>query len=238
LRSHGAALRACFRRFETGFTRCACRLISGGRTLIHVTTLILIRHGSHALLGKALAGRAPGLRLNVAGQHEAHALARSLAGLPISAIYSSPRERSRDTAAPLERLLNTKARLCAALDEIDFGEWTGRSLDALRTDPAWVVWVEKRGLAQPPGGEAFANVQRRVVSGIEELCRLHPNATVALFSHGDVIKAALAHVMRMSLNDLECLDIAPASLSVIVKHGAWAQVRLVNGSALGSSIRL
>lgn len=195
---------------------------------MNVTTVLLVRHGSNDLLGKGLAGRAPGLRLNATGRQEAQAVARAVAELPISAMYTSPRERARDTAAPLEERLNAKALECAALDEVDFGVWTGRSFESLRDDPAWKVWVERRSVAQAPGGETFVDVQRRIVSGIESLCKRHGEATIALFSHGDVIKAALAHVLQISLDHLERFEIAPASISVIAFGQSWTQVKAIN----------
>src|SRR5438552_13101754 len=44
-----------------------------------MTTFLLIRHASHDLLGRALAGRQPGVRLNERGQREAELLAQRLA---------------------------------------------------------------------------------------------------------------------------------------------------------------
>jgi probable phosphoglycerate mutase len=194
-----------------------------------MTTFLLIRHASHDLLGKALAGRAPGVHLNERGKREADHLAVRLASTAIDAIYTSPRERACETAAPLARRLNLVPHVTSHIDEIDFGDWTGRSFIDLARDPYWPVWVEQRSRAQVPKGEAFAQVQLRVVSAIDRLRDENAARTIALFTHGDIIKAALAHYLRMSLDDLERFDVAPASVSTIVTEQAWAQVRLVNG---------
>ena len=194
-----------------------------------VTTFLLIRHASHDLLGKALAGRAPGLHLNEAGQREAEHLAFRLQRAHISALYTSPRERARDTAAPVAQRLSLPSRVNADIDEIDFGDWTGRSFSDLARDPDWSVWVEQRSRAQAPNGEAFADVQHRALLAMDRLRCEHAEETIALFTHGDLIKAVLAHYLRMSLDDLERFDIAPASVSVIATVNGWAQVRLVNG---------
>jgi broad specificity phosphatase PhoE len=194
-----------------------------------VTIFLLIRHASHDLLGKALAGRAPGIHLNALGQREAEHLALSLASAGISALYTSPSERARDTAAPVAQRLSLASRVNADIDEIDFGDWTGRSFSDLDGDPGWSMWVEQRSRARPPNGEAFADVQRRATMAMDHLRREHADQTIALFTHGDVIKAVLAHYLCMSLDDLERFDIAPASVSVIVAVNGWAQVKLVNG---------
>ena len=194
-----------------------------------MTRFLLIRHASHDLLGKALAGRAPGVRLNERGKREADHLADRLASAGIDAIYTSPRERACDTAAPLARRLNVVPRVSSNIDEIDFGDWTGRSFMDLERDPHWPVWVERRSRAQAPNGEAFWDVQRRAVLAMDRLRNEHPAQTIALFTHGDVIKATLAHYLRISLDDLERFEVAPASVSAIVTDQAWAQVTLVNG---------
>jgi probable phosphoglycerate mutase len=194
-----------------------------------VTTFLLVRHATHDLVGKALAGRLPGVSINAVGVGEAAELATRLADARLSGIYSSPQPRARETARPLAARLGLGVEIEEGFDEIDFGQWTGRAFTALADDATWPVWVERRSLAQPPGGERFADVQRRAVAAIDRLRRAHPDKVIALFSHGDVIKAALAHVLGLSLDHLERFDIAPASVSVIAAGDGWAQVKLING---------
>ncbi|MGZ5171149.1 MAG: histidine phosphatase family protein, partial [Burkholderiales bacterium] len=120
-----------------------------------MTTFLLVRHASHDLLGKALAGRAPGILLNERGRAEADQLVDRFANTRVAKIYTSPRERARDTAAPLAKRLKLTPLVNHYIDEIDFGVWTGRSFAELQHDPAWPVWVQTRSVAQAPGGEAF-----------------------------------------------------------------------------------
>jgi probable phosphoglycerate mutase len=194
-----------------------------------MTTFLLIRHASHDLLGKALAGRAKGVHLNERGRREAERLIERLEATAIAEIVVSPRERALETAAPLAARRRMTARVSGDFDEIDFGAWTGLTFDELSSDPRWRIWVEKRSVAQPPNGESFSAVHDRVLNGMERLRRTHTGQTIALVSHGDVIKAVLAHFLGMSLDHLERFHIAPASISVISIADRWAQVRLVNG---------
>ena len=197
-----------------------------------MTRLLLVRHAHHALIGKALAGRSSEVGLDARGIEQAPVLAQRLAALPVAAIYTSPQRRARETAAPLGLLLGIEPCVDAGLDEIDFGDWSGKSFDALPSDPQWPVWVNRRSVAKPPGGERFVDVQARVVAAIDRFRTAHPDSTIALVSHGDVIKAALAHALRLSLDDLELFDIAPASVSIIAVGANWRRVELVNGGVL------
>src|SRR5690606_5524543 len=141
---------------------------------------------------RGLAGRLPGVGLNGAGREQAQALASQLGDVGIAAIYSSPQSRTLETVAPLAARLRLSVNTAAEFDEIDFGEWTGREFAQLGADAQrWRLWVEQRSIATPPGGEAFAEVQRRALAGLLRLQQQHPQETVLVVSHGDVIKAVL-----------------------------------------------
>lgn len=195
-----------------------------------MTTFLLVRHGAHDLLGKAMAGRAPGVSLNERGHRQAAELLARLDGYPVEAIYSSPQPRAQETAAPLAAKRGLPVGIEPDFDEVDFGEWTGWSFERLREcGEPWRLWVERKSVACPPGGEAFARVAERAVAGIERLAQVHRDGHVLLVSHGDVLKAVVASFLGVSLDHLQRFDIAPASLSVIVTGADWFQVKLVNG---------
>jgi probable phosphoglycerate mutase len=193
-----------------------------------MTTFFLIRHAAHDLVGKALAGRQPGVFLNFAGVREAARLVGHLASAPIDAIYASPRERAQETAAPLAEARGLPVRISPALDDIDFGQWTGRTFKELEADARWPIWCNRRTAAQPPGGETIVQVQQRTVAELARLASLHRDQSVALFTHCDVIKCALAHYLATALDDLELFEIAPASVSVVRVGDGWSKVWRVN----------
>jgi broad specificity phosphatase PhoE len=200
-----------------------------------VTTLLLVRHAAHDWLGRGIPGRLPGVELNAEGRSQAQALAQQLADVAIDAIYSSPQQRARETVEPLSARLAMPVEVANEFDEIDFGEWTGLGFADLESGDAalWHQWVERRSTAQPPGGEAFAQVAQRAMAGLERLRDLHPRQRVLVLSHGDVIKAALACCLGMSLDKLERFDIAPASMSVLAAGGEGWKVRAINQALTG-----
>lgn len=195
------------------------------------TTVLLVRHASHDWLGRGIAGRLAGVSLNARGQAEAEALAHWLIGAGIAEIVSSPRERARETAAPLARRLRLAVRTDPAMDEVEFGAWTGKLFAALEGNPEWRLWCDRRSIAQPPEGETIMQVQARIVGALSDLATARAGKTIAIFSHGDVIKAALAHYLGMSLDGLEKFDIAPASVSILAVDRDWSQVKCVNDAS-------
>lgn len=179
-------------------------------------TILLIRHGINNLVGKRLAGRLPGVRLNEAGWKQAERIAEALKSAPIQAIYSSPLERAMETAAPLAAALNLEVRPHPGLIEIDFGAWQGITFKQMRRMKLWKTVQENPAEMRFPQGESFVEAQQRLVETITEIAAQYGEKDwVACFSHSDAIKLAVAHFLAMPLNAFQRIGIDTASLSVI-----------------------
>lgn len=191
-----------------------------------LTRFLLIRHATHDYLGRAVPGRQPGLHINSRGREEAEQLARSLAVVPIDAVYSGPLERVRETAEPLCRALDLALRVEDAFDEFDVGDWTDRSLADLEGDELWRRFNSFRSCTRPPGGELMIEVQARVVRKMCELRGQH--RCVAIVTHGDVVRAALAHFFGIHLGSYAQIEIDPATFSLVEWWDDFARVRMMN----------
>lgn len=180
-----------------------------------MTRFFLIRHGSTDAVGHTLAGRTPGVHLDVIGARQSDWLVARLAGTTIAGIYSSPLERTMETAEPLAAHVGVPVQVREGLNEIDFGEWTGRSFHDLEARPHWRQFNRVRSTTRIPGGEHFAEVQARVVAELERIGAAHPESSVAIVSHADTIRTALAYCAGVPIDLFLRLEISPASISVI-----------------------
>jgi len=192
----------------------------GRQAALTTTTVYLVRHAAHGLLERVLTGRMPQVHLADLGHAQARRLARHFAGLNITAIQSSPRERAEETARPIAQAASLPCDIVDALDEIDIGAWTGRAFADLAADPAWQTWNTSRSTARAPGGESMAEVQARVLAHLQAAGTRYPGGRVVLVSHADVIKAGLLHFLGASLDSFASFDIAPASISTLLL-GEW-----------------
>jgi probable phosphomutase (TIGR03848 family) len=179
------------------------------------TTILLIRHAHTPAVARYLAGRAPGVGLTARGLDEAAALVRRLAAHPLDAIYTSPLDRARLTAAPLAEARGLEVRVEPDLDEVDFGEWTGLPFEALEQRDDWRRFNEARGSALVPGGEAPAATQARMAAVLERFRRAHPGGVVAAVSHADVIRYAVLHVLGAPLDAVHRIVVTPASITAL-----------------------
>ncbi len=177
--------------------------------------ILLIRHGENDFVktGK-LAGRLPEVHLNEKGRQQAAELAEALGKLPIQAIYSSPLERARETAAPLAAKLGLEAQIRPGLIETGIGAWAGQELKALRKLPAWKIVQDAPSRFRFPEGESFAECQTRLVSEIESLVKAHEReAIIACVSHADPIKLITAYYLGMPLDHFQRLGCDTASVT-------------------------
>lgn len=179
------------------------------------TLLLLVRHGETPTTGTVLPGRAPGLHLSERGRIQAERVAERLAGLPVDAIYSSPLERTRETAEPTAAYTGLGVKENAGLIECDFGEWTGAALAELARLPQWQTVQHSPSAFRFPNGESFAEMQARIVGALEVMCAAHAGGVVVCFSHADPIKAAVAHALGTHLDRFQRIVINPGSISVI-----------------------
>lgn len=185
------------------------------------TTFFLVRHAAHDDVGCFLAGRAEGVVLGHEGRAQAARLAERLRRESFAAIVSSPRERTRETAAAISIASEVgPVETAPELDEIDFGAWSGKTFSELNRDPAWRHWNEQRAVATTPSGERMEDVRRRVSACMERQAQRHPGAAVVLVSHADIIKSAVCDVLGLAPDCCFRFEIDPASISVIVK-GDW-----------------
>lgn len=182
-----------------------------------MTTFLLIRHATNEWVktGK-LAGWTPEVHLNDAGQAQAKALGERLAGQTIHAIYSSPLERTMETAQAIaEHHPHLSIQPKPEIGEVHYGAWTGRSLSELRQQKLWHNVQHYPSRVQFPDGETMRGAQARAVNEIEALYKQHPRQTLVLVSHSDIIKMMVAHYLGMHLDLFQRINISPASLTIL-----------------------
>jgi probable phosphomutase (TIGR03848 family) len=185
-----------------------------------MTVLLLVRHALTPATGATLSGWTPGIHLSDEGRRQADSLATRLEPLPVDAIYSSPLERCRETAAPFARLAGLRVLRRKDLGEVGYGEWTNRPLKQLMRTNLWKVVQSNPAAMRFPGGESLLECQTRVVKAASDIIDAHTGKTVAIFSHGDPIRLLLAHFAAIHLDGFQRIVISPASVSAVaLGHG-------------------
>jgi broad specificity phosphatase PhoE len=180
---------------------------------VTASTVYLVRHGAHDRLGRTLCGRDDTV-LNGDGLAQAEWLGSRFARLGVDVVQSSPLSRATATAEPIVRATGRPLAVEGALNELDFGQWTGATFESLADQSAWRWWNEDRGRRRPPGGETMLEMQVRIAGWLDGL----RDKAVALVgvSHSDVIKSAVCYVLGLPLHQYDRFEIDPGSVTTII----------------------
>jgi probable phosphoglycerate mutase len=193
--------------------------------------VLFVRHGQTPTTGTTLPGRAKGLHLADVGREQADAVAARLAELPrVDAVYASPLERTRETAAPIARARGLKVQIDRGLLECEFGGWTGRKLKDLMKLPEWRTVQRYPSGFRFPDGESFAEMQTRITGAVARLVERHRGGVVIAVSHADPIKAAVADALGTHLDLFQRIVVSPCSVTAVAYGPGGPAVLTVNHS--------
>ena len=194
------------------------------------TTVIFVRHGKTPTTGAELPGRSPGLHLGDVGVVQAQTAADRIGvlGDRVKAIYASPLERTRETAAPIAKALNLKVQRHKGLLELDVGDWTGRKLKDLYKLPEWRTVQKYPSGFTFPGGESFGAMQTRINDTVTQLVAAHPGEVIVCVSHADPIRALIAQAMGTHLDLFQRIVVSPCSISAVMYGSEGPVVLAVN----------
>ena len=191
--------------------------------------MLFVRHGRTPTTGATLPGRAAGLHLADAGREQAEAVAARLGELErIDAVYASPLERTRETAAPIAKARHLRVRSERGLLECDFGDWTGKPLKNLMKLPEWRTVQRYPSGFRFPGGESFVEMQARMTTTVARLVERHRGGMLVAVSHADPIKAVVADALGTHLDLFQRIVISPCSVTVVAYSDGGPTVLAVN----------
>ena len=219
--------------------------------------IVLLRHGvSSANTAGILAGRAPGVSLTDQGVSALRNTLRMLPQQHFARLLHSPLLRCEQTAQIAASAISADS--VAAVDdliELDYGDWTGRSLKDLGSEELWKTVIDEASQARFPGGESIAEAADRAVSRVRTVVdelrteeRMEADQRTQksddtgpvsrwamLVSHGDIIKAIIADALAMPLDDFQRLSVAPGSFTVIDFSGPRPVMTAMSVTAAGLS---
>lgn len=190
--------------------------------------LFLIRHGLTSHTNERLSGWLPGISLTDEGLEQAAGVAERMRSVKLDAIYSSPLERCMETARPLASSKKLRIRVRDGVGEVRYGEWEGKKLRALAKTKLWRSVMQSPSRARFPGGETLAETQARAVAAIELLREKHPDDSVAVVTHADVIRVLVAYYAGIHLDLYQRLVISPVSISILWVGSGTPRVLAVN----------
>ena len=197
--------------------------------------LVFIRH-AHSTANDAgiLSGQLPGVSLSKKGMKQAENLVERIGACAFDSARVSPLQRCEETIAPWLNSRYSKGlksyQIEDALIEMDYGSWSGRKLSSLSREKMWKEIQNRPSTVQFPDGERMRSMQKRALSSVSDAINQKKNGTHLFVSHGDVLKAIVASLLKIKLDDFQSLVIDPASITVIDFDGSKSRLLAFNDS--------
>lgn len=194
-----------------------------------MTRLILIRHGetewtrAHRYQGDT------NTPLSTKGKNDVKAVARVMGRTRMDFLYSSALVRARESAAIIAPAVRKKPVPDSRLNEINFGNWEGKTAAQLwkQKDAAFRRWCRGQWIS-PTGGEKISDFRKRVSRSLYGILRRHRGKTVAVVAHGGTIKMIIMEALKLSSRSLWMMRVDPASISLLNFFSGFNQLALLN----------
>jgi alpha-ribazole phosphatase len=198
------------------------------------TVLWLLRHPEPEASARSRCYGSLDVALSPDGIRQARSVADRLAQEIFTAIYTSPRQRCTQAAQILAAGRTCPVETMAALRELDFGEFEGRTYDEIAaTYPdLYQQWMERPTETQFPGGESFLDMRTRVIAATRELRSRHTGQCIALVTHGGVIRIILADSLGVDTANIFRIGQRHAAINAIRYFDQTPMVDLVNAQPM------
>jgi broad specificity phosphatase PhoE len=188
----------------------------------------MVRHATCAHIDDTLLGRTLDAPLDARGERQARALAERLRDEAPLRVESSPRLRTLQTARAIAGGARCDVEVAAALDELDFGHWAGRSFAQLESENDWQRWNRERDHARTPAGIDIRAVQRNIARHLAALAATFAGATLVLVTHAEIIRSLVLHCLHAPARDYARFAVAPASITCLTSDADGLHLGTVN----------
>ena len=179
--------------------------------------LILVRHGETEWNRQSRIIGHTEIALNETGRRQATLLAQALRNEKVSAIYASPLQRTRETAAEISRVLGVKVTFDDALKEIAAGEIDGMTFEEVAEHHSdfFQLWMKGDPLLRLPGGESFTSLRNRTWPAVQRIVGKHSDGDVIIVSHTLAIMSIISSALGMDIANFRRIRLTVASISIL-----------------------
>jgi probable phosphoglycerate mutase len=196
------------------------------------TRLFLIRHGATPLTAEDKFSGADNVQLSDEGRDQVRHLAIRLSQENLCAVYSSPFDRTLETARIVAEPHDLTPILCDGLREINHGHWEGLSRKDVETrySEEYTTWESDPFSFAPEGGESGISVLARALPVIREIVVKHKDETLVVVSHKATLRLIISSLLGFDARGYrDRLDQAPACLNIVdFKDPVRARLMLFN----------
>jgi broad specificity phosphatase PhoE len=164
------------------------------------------------------------------GRVDAHKLCRYFADKPISAIYISGYQRTRQTIEPVAQQLHLTPILDERLNEIDNGLFEGLTNQEIQQKfpVIWNMYVKRTGDFRFPEGETGEEAKSRIMEFMEQKRKQHTTGSIILVSHDGLIRSLICGILGIPVHNRWIFETNPGGITEMIyeqEFEAWKLIR-------------
>ena len=196
------------------------------------TRLYLVRHGATPMTAEDKFSGAENVILSDEGRDQVEHLSQRLADDDIHAIYTSPLDRTMETASLIAKPHKIIPIPNDGLREISHGHWEGltrKEVEELYADE-YAAWEADPFTFAPKDGESGISVLARALPIIRGVVVKHNDGNVLVVSHKATLRLIISSLLGFDTRGYrDRLDQAPACLNILdFKDTVRARLMLFN----------
>jgi phosphoserine phosphatase len=182
--------------------------------------IYLIRHGESEWNRTSRFTGRQDVRLSALGQEQARRVARRLEKVSLTAIYTSPLQRARETANAIGKLKRLPVQLCDGLAEIHHGLWEGLTVEQVTEQfPKELEnWRRTPHAVKMPAGESIGQAAERAGAALNELVRAHDQGALVICSHEVILQVIVLQALDLPLEHYGKWCFENAALSLLERE--------------------
>lgn len=196
-----------------------------------IRDLILVRHGETEHNVAGIAQGWSDSALSARGTQQVRALAKRVAAMQPSALFSSPLARALATARAIADVTGLSIETVDDLREVKLGKWEERKFLDIRREEEEAYHRWRDDPDEPcPGGESHSDVLRRMQRALGTIEQGANGETprVVVVSHGTAIRVGATHLLEAPLLTSRHLAQDNAALNLFVRVGDRWVMKLWN----------
>ena len=195
-----------------------------------MTLIYLVRHGESELNTKGVYYGFTDCSLNSNGINQAKALREVIGRVSFDEVISSPLKRAFETASIISAKTPEKIVTDERLKELNFGEWEGKHFIDIQKEnnELWNLWSTEWKTTEPPRGESFVNMYKRVKDCLKDILQKYENKTILIVSHQGCLRIIASILLNLKENGYWSFVFDHGKYSLIEMDGDCAIFRKVN----------
>ena len=195
------------------------------------TRFLLVRHATCEHIEEVLFGRTLDVPLDANGRRQAWAVAELLRRESPLRVETSPRRRTIETGRAIAKAACCGLEIAPLLDELDFGDWSGRTFAELEREAGWRRWNHDRDHARTPAGVDIRSVQQTVSGYLASLAGRCTGATLVLVTHAEIIRSTILQCIGAPASGYRDVTVDPASVTRVALDDRGMRLEAANEHA-------